>query len=153
MYALLVCQKICLLDWQVCRYASPALDIVYFLFSSTDRSLRHQFDSLLRIYHENLANVVRACGSDADKLMPFAELENQLRKFGRFGVALAPMMLQVIVSDGSHVVDMDEVAQEMAKSDADRKQIEWGKFDPETLAKYRERLGDVIDDAKRFGWI
>lgn len=85
--------------------------------------------------------------------MPFAELENQLRKFGRFGVALAPMMLQVIVSDGSHVVDMDEVAQEMSKSDADRKQIEWGKFDPETLAKYRERLGDVFDDAKRFGWI
>lgn len=85
--------------------------------------------------------------------MPFAELENQLRRFGRFGVALAPMMLQAILSDASHVVDMNEVAQEMAKPDADRKQIEWGKFDQETVAKYRERLGDVIDDAKRFGWI
>lgn len=111
------------------------------------------FDELINVYYQNLANVVRHCGCDVERLMPFAEFQSQLRKYGRYGLAMAPLLLQVIVSDSSSIVDMDEAALELSKPEAERKQIEFTKFSEESLAVYRQRLGDVIDDAKKFGWI
>lgn len=147
-------QNICLLDWQLLRLASPALDIVYFLFSSTDKALRQQhFDGLLRIYHQNLSTVVQACGSDVERLLPFAELQKQLRQFGRYGVVMAPLLLQAIVSNAETVVDMDELAVELSKPKADQKQVDFVRFDPDSVAKFTKRLGDVIDDAKLYGWL
>lgn len=147
-------QKICVLDWQICRIASPALDISYFFCSSTDKAMRDRhFDELINVYYQNLANVVRHCGSDVERLMPLAEFQNQLKTYGRYGLVMAPLLLQVIVSDPSSVVDMDEAALELSKPEAERKKLEFTKFSEESLAVYRQRLGDVIDDAKKFGWI
>lgn len=113
------------------------------------------YDELLRVYHSNLVAVGRACGVPADRpLLTFAQLEQQLREFGKYGVLMAPILLQVIVSEGSQIIDMDAAAIEMSRPDYDAsKEVKLVVFDEQTLAKYRERLGDVIDDAQRLGWI
>lgn len=116
--------------------------------------MRHQhYEQLINVYYRDLVTVVQSCGSNAEKLMPFAEVERQLRSFGRFGIAMAPLLLQVIVSDASNVADMDEMAHEMSKDEVDAKKVTFTNFNPESLARYRQRLGDVIDDGLRLGWI
>lgn len=40
------------LDWQMARYSSPVLDVVYFIFCCTTKQLRNaHYDELLHIYH------------------------------------------------------------------------------------------------------
>lgn len=47
---------ICLLDWQVSRIASPVLDVLYFIFSSTTKELRDaHYDDFLQMYHNTLS--------------------------------------------------------------------------------------------------
>lgn len=147
-------QSICLLDWQICRLCSPALDLAFFICSSTDRTLRERhLDDLLHVYHRNLSDLCRRCGSDADQLLPYVELQNQLRQFARYGVVMAPLLMQSIVSDASSIVDMDALAAELSKSVIDSSTIEFMRFDAVSLAKYRQRLSDAIEDAQRYGWI
>lgn len=45
-----------LLDFQISRYASPVLDLVFYIFCNTHQELRDQhYDSFLRVYHESLS--------------------------------------------------------------------------------------------------
>lgn len=113
---------------------------------------RH-YNQLLGIYHTNVTAVVSACGADIEKLLPFEQLHQQLRTFGRYGVVMAPILLQVIVADSSQIVDMDAMALELSKPGGRNKEVEISKFDEASLEMYRQRLGDVIDDALRLGWI
>lgn len=49
-------RKICLIDWQLSRYGSPALDIVYYIFLNTTRELRgRNYNIYLKTYHESLS--------------------------------------------------------------------------------------------------
>lgn len=44
------------LDYQLSRYASPACDIVYYLYCCTSKELRDaHYDTFLRTYHESLS--------------------------------------------------------------------------------------------------
>lgn len=50
-------KKTYIIDWQLCRYASPALDILYYIFCSTTKELRgRNYNVYLKTYHESLSN-------------------------------------------------------------------------------------------------
>lgn len=136
-----------MLDWQISRLGSPALDLTYFFFTSTDKALRDKhLNEFLQIYYTNLADTLRACGSDPDKLFTFDNLKAELKQFGIYGVIMAPMLLQILVNDPKNIKQMDEFVTEEAKQDI-------ATFDEESAARYVERLSDVLNDAKSFGWI
>lgn len=45
-----------LIDFQLARYASPALDLLYFIFCNTQKELRDQhYEEFLRVYHSTLS--------------------------------------------------------------------------------------------------
>lgn len=49
--------KACLVDWQIARYASPVLDVLYYIFLSTTRELRgRNYNIYLKTYYESLSN-------------------------------------------------------------------------------------------------
>lgn len=49
-----------LIDWQVCRNASPVLDVLYFLFGCTTKELRDDhYEDFLNVYHEQLSNHIQ----------------------------------------------------------------------------------------------
>lgn len=50
-------RKACFIDWQMSRYASPALDLTYYIFICTTRELRgRNYNIYLKTYHESLSN-------------------------------------------------------------------------------------------------
>lgn len=52
--------EISLFDWQISRYSSPIIDIVYFIFCSTTKELRDKhYDDFLNVYHTTLSTHIR----------------------------------------------------------------------------------------------
>ncbi|KAL5274236.1 hypothetical protein ACFFRR_000786 [Megaselia abdita] len=44
-----------LVDFQICKYGTPAQDLLYFLFSSPNQEIRlREFDYFIKCYHDNL---------------------------------------------------------------------------------------------------
>ncbi|XP_037052130.1 uncharacterized protein LOC119085750 [Bradysia coprophila] len=146
-------QKICLLDWQLGRYSSPVLDISYFMFSSTDRKLREQhFDKLIKIYHSSLSNTIRKLGSDPDKLFSFSDLQGELKRYGRFGLILAPILLQIITSNPGDIPDMDEFAEDMANKTKTMDESMATFASISSLEVYNQRVRDVVKDGMLLGY-
>lgn len=112
------------------------------------------FDALLRLYYDNVSETINQCGSRAEELFTFEDLQAQLKQFGRYGVIRAPILLQIIISDPSNLVDMDALAD--GGSGSESTQVAAGgmaQFDERSMVVFRQRVSDVLADAKRWGWI
>lgn len=109
---------VCFLDWQIGRYASPALDILYHIFSSTRKELRDRsYSELLRIYHTELSDTVRKLGSDPEKLFRFSDLTDELKRHGKFAVAMGVLLVAFVLAKQDEVRDMDEYSERLAKGE------------------------------------
>ncbi|XP_049960540.1 uncharacterized protein LOC126481084 isoform X2 [Schistocerca serialis cubense] len=88
---------VCLIDFQIARYASPALDISNLLYVCTTPEMRAQHGrQLLRDYHSSLVDTLRGLGCEqpsAEELWDMLEVE--MRDCGRFGLGLALDMLPI----------------------------------------------------------
>lgn len=99
-----------MIDFQLARYASPALDISFFIYSCTSEELRVQYyDELLKTYHDGLCEIVRDFGSNPDFLFPFSALEKELKSFGKFGVGMGIESIPFSVMDDSETADLDKI--------------------------------------------
>ncbi|XP_058443605.1 uncharacterized protein LOC131425603 [Malaya genurostris] len=142
-----------LLDWQICRYASPALDLMYLIFTSSNKAFRDQhYQSLIDLYHRSLSDFLRRLGSDPERLFPREALDQQLKQFGRFGLLMAVLILPMITTKSEDVPDLEEMAEKMENgfNIAD----EMNNFRSEdTEAIYRQKMSDCCRDMVQFGYI
>lgn len=52
--------EICFIDMQMSRYASPVIDLIYFIFTSTTKQMRDiHYEYLLKTYHDQLSAHIR----------------------------------------------------------------------------------------------
>lgn len=122
-----VAEEIRILDWPYIRYVSPALDLLFLIFSSTNKSLRDkEYGNLLKIYHSSLSNVVERLGSQPDKHFSFQDLEDQMKLCGNYALLLAPGMIDISLRDGT---------------DADKVQ-----------AEFDQRINDLVTDVVELGY-
>lgn len=99
-----------LIDWQISQYCSPATDLTYYLYSSTEQSLRtDHFDDLLHDYHGNLADLLQRLGGNAETQFSFDDLQRQLDTFGIYGLILAPVLIQIVTVKAGDLPDMDSM--------------------------------------------
>jgi len=140
-------KKICLLDWQISKCASPAMDICYYLMSSTNKAIRERTDELLAVYHNSLSDFMDRLGSDVNKWFTFNDLIDQLKAVGMYGVLMAPMLLQIMVSDSKNIIDLDSISKEKPEI------TDIAILDERTTKEFKQRLSDVIQDAIRMGWV
>lgn len=90
---------------------------------------------------------MRQLGSNPDDWFTFDDLLNQMKAVGKYGVLLAPALLQIMVSDPKNITNMDDAAQDINKL------RDFATFNEETANLFKERINDVIQDAVRLGWI
>lgn len=139
------------MDWQVIRYISPAIDLLYNIFTSTDKALREkEYDNLLKVYHDSLSNIVKLLGSNPDELFTLDDLKNELKICGNYAFLLAPMLISVSLADSSEITNLDEISDKIAKGESGHELIT-GLNDKAQL-EYDQRLNDVMDDLIRFGY-
>lgn len=133
------------MDWQIFRYVSPIVDIVYNLFSCTDGALRDkEYDNLIQLYHNSLSNTVRLLGSDAEELFTINDLQEELKKYGSFVLLMAPMLIQTSVADSSEISNLEEICEKMAVG-SERQEIITG-LNKTAQLEYDRRLNEVFED-------
>lgn len=134
----------------MCRYASPAIDLLYYLFIATDKALRaNEYQNLLRHYHGSLSDTIRALGSDPDQLFTFDDLQSELKRFGKFAFLGTPIMLRIILADPKDIRNYDDMKD--IKEELNNK-TNYNVLDTNADAVYRERMNDIICDLVDYGY-
>lgn len=129
------------MDWQLVRYGSPVLDLLYFIFCCTDEALRERhYDEMIRIYYTALKDLLEKVGSEAMDLFPLTALLRQMKTFGRFAVIMAALDVPILCTDPAKIQSHGDAAAAFAAS-------------PEAQRRYAYRMGGVIRDAIKYGYL
>lgn len=125
---------------------------MYFLFTSTTKELREKhIEEVLSIYHTALSTTIRELDSDADRLFSYGTFRQELIKFGKYGLLIAPMLLQVITADPTDIPDMDKLADDREKHGDTQPQPQF--LSAKTEQNYNKRMSDVIRDMEAYGFL
>lgn len=141
---------ICLVDYQFMRYSSPASELLYCIFTSTDKSTRDKhFESLLRIYYDRLATNIRKLGSDPTVLYPYEQLKRELPMCGDFLLLTLPMLTQVALVEARNASEVDDTFDVCIRG-AVRPDMLVG-LNANAQMEYGKRINDSIGDLERLG--
>lgn len=142
---------ICILDWQIIRFASAATDLVYNIFAATDKALRDkEFDNLIKLYYDSLSKTVKLLGSDPEKLFSLDDLNNELKRCGNFALITAPMILQVSQADSSEVSNMNEMLDNAVENGSEMNLVTG--LSGERQLKFGRRLNETVGDIISLGF-
>lgn len=140
-----------MIDWQLSRYCSPALDLLYNIFSSTDKAFRDKhFETLLQTYYASLSQMISRLGSSPKDLFTYEDLQSELRKFGEYVLLCAPMVIRIKVANAKDVRDLVEYSDVI---ETDPSVDLFLDFDEKTQLEYSRLVNEVVDDLIRYGFI
>lgn len=108
------------LDLQICRYASPVLDVLYVLFCCCTQETRRKYhDKLIHEYYDALSKRLVRADYDPNILFPYEVLSQHLAKFGKYAAGMATYTLSVFTSDDELQKAFDkDVLQERLQNDS-----------------------------------
>lgn len=139
------------MDFQLSRYSPPVLDLLYNIFSSTDKQFRAKnYDELLKTYYSSLSSIIEKLGSDPKKLYSFENLQAQLRKYGEFALLCGPMIIQIKVANAKDIGNLDEYA-ELVENGIEADLV--NKYDEETQMEYSTLINDLVTDLVNYGYV
>ncbi|XP_066602468.1 uncharacterized protein [Prorops nasuta] len=98
------------IDFQISRYASPAVDLSYMLFCCCTHELREKyFDTLLHQYHDALSDCLAQLDCDVKTLFPYEVLMDHLHKFSTFGAGMAIFVLHIFTDEDMQVTEIKAI--------------------------------------------
>ncbi|KAK5642417.1 hypothetical protein RI129_008584 [Pyrocoelia pectoralis] len=131
---------LCMIDWQLSRLASPALDILFFLSVCSDKNLReHHYDNLIQEYHKSFSSFLKQLGSDPNVLLPFEVLLHHLKEYGGFGLCNAMWLIPM-------------AAQECDFSKCTNEDALLKEFPTSPQQQYVPIIRDIITDFIKYGY-
>ncbi|XP_066992699.2 uncharacterized protein [Anabrus simplex] len=99
-------------DFQLSSLGSPALDLTYFLYSSSQNEVKaSHLDEVLKMYHTQLCETLAALGCSTD-VFSFQDLKNEMKRVAIYGFYAATTVLPIVVADAEEAPDMAEVTEE-----------------------------------------
>lgn len=128
------------------KYASPVIDLVYVIFTSTDKALRDQEyeNLLLHFYYDSLSKTITSLGSDPIELFSFENLQNELKRYGCFGLLQTPLILQyLLLTDSYETVNSSDMEKECQKHLI---------TESNGRSEYARRLNEVFEDIVNLGY-
>uniref|UniRef100_A0A904A421 CHK kinase-like domain-containing protein n=1 Tax=Anopheles quadriannulatus TaxID=34691 RepID=A0A904A421_ANOQN len=148
--------KIKLIDWQLSRYGTPVLDLVYFIFNCTDEEMRsHSYQRLLSIYYQSLSEHLHNLGGDVERQFPRSAFREQLKKFGRYGLLIAMLIMPMICTPNDELPDTNKAMEGLVKENPDgddEVNFEYGTTEKAAI-RYQKRMSGCIRDMIRLGYI
>lgn len=76
----------------------------------------------------------------------------ELKRNGRFGLIMAPVLLQIITSNPDEIPDMDEMAENMANNTKTMDESMAAFTGMSSLEAYNQRVRDVVKDGLLLGY-
>ncbi|XP_014206607.1 uncharacterized protein LOC106638092 [Copidosoma floridanum] len=106
-------EAVCLVDFQLSRVGSLALDLAYLFYCCTSGDVRKAFmNQLLQHYHRHLMSSLCTLNPTAestrDPIVMWSLLTEEMRRCGRFGLGLAVDMLPISTCASDQAPDLYE---------------------------------------------
>ncbi|KAF5285448.1 hypothetical protein FQR65_LT02288 [Abscondita terminalis] len=137
---------VCILDWQLSYYGSPALDLVYFIFSCTEKELRDKHYTILtEEYYSMFSNTLTEMGGNPQQQFLFQTLQEHLKKYGVFGLYTALISLLAANNESSEISDVRDISEAGDLINQIRKNSKDDYL-------YNQRIKDIIMDIERLGY-
>ncbi|XP_037295154.1 uncharacterized protein LOC119189473 [Manduca sexta] len=131
-----------IVDYQTILEASPAIDLVYFIFTGTDKKFRDQYyEQLLDHYYKELSLAMKRLALNPDEIYPREDFDFEYKTKLPLGLTLAMMTLPLITVDEKNAPNVD-------------KNLGMDNFLVDNTSDIlRERLNGVVDDFVRWGLV
>uniref|UniRef100_A0ABD2XMK2 CHK kinase-like domain-containing protein n=1 Tax=Trichogramma kaykai TaxID=54128 RepID=A0ABD2XMK2_9HYME len=140
--------EVLMLDFQLARSASPILDLSFFMYSCTEKTLRDQhFDNWLKMYHDELSRVIALLGSDPQKVYSCATFMNEVQEKFVHGVTYSLESVTFSMLSSDETFDLDAMKDE--KVDI----VDVFTLKNIEKSEKRKRLTDVISHAVERGFL
>ncbi|XP_047487062.1 uncharacterized protein LOC125037864 [Penaeus chinensis] len=107
--------EVLFLDFQLCRQASLAVDLNYFLFSNFDRKDRKEkMGQYLSLYHSSFAKVL----ASASLTMPYTieEITKEFKRKNIYQIICGSILIPLLVSETQELIDFDSASGGRAKN-------------------------------------
>lgn len=144
--------EIVFIDWQISRYSSPVLDLVYFIFCCTDKDTRDEYyTSLIQFYHESLYKLLQKFGENGNNYFPYTKLEEHLKMFGRFGLLMSLCLVPFTTIPPEELPDMDKAMEEMVSNN--NGDIAMLKAAEKNSERVESRIRDIVLDMENYGYL
>lgn len=139
------------MDWQLAHYCSPVVDVLYNIFTSTDKAFRDQhYTTLLNAYYSSLCDMIRKLGSEPQKLYKFEDFLQQLGQFSEYALLYAPIIFSFRLAQADNVENLDIYAEHIENG----RDIDLIRdFDVETQKVYKRLINDAVTDLVGYGYI
>lgn len=139
--------RLVMLDWQLTKYGSPALDFLHFMFLSTDESFRrNHYDNMLQTYHNALLGHLERLGSEnATERFPLTSLMRLLKTQAKYAVTLAVLHIPMTIFKAGEEATGQE--------DGNDKENNGSRTSETVDAKYHNRMNGFLKDVFRLGYL
>lgn len=99
------------MDWQLARFGSPVLDLSYFLYTSASKDILDDLSKLLKLYHDSVAEHLSKFNCSIDELFAYSILEEHWKKYAKFGLGMAFLVVHVMVMDENELPNVSSETQ------------------------------------------
>ncbi|EDW26488.1 GL13040 [Drosophila persimilis] len=133
--------SIIIIDFQLARCSSLALDLSFFIYSCTSQELREKhYEELLRAYLDSAQSLITDLGGNAESIISWDSLKAELVQFGRFGCGMGIESLPMTMMEDEEVADLDAIKENAILTDI------WNITPFKEPAK-QQRLADIFKHA------
>lgn len=133
-----------IIDWQLARFASPVLDLSYFLYTSGNKKIFSNLNKYLKVYYNSLSKFLENTSND---LFPFEVLQEHWKTFSKFGLGMAFLVVNVMLMDNKALPDV--TTEEQTSEDF----IKSFQANSGNDAQYFARMRDIILHFYENGWL
>ncbi|XP_073833395.1 uncharacterized protein [Musca autumnalis] len=140
-------EAIKIIDFQLARCASLAVDISFFIYSCTSHELReNHYEELLRAYHESACDLIKDLGADPESVFSWQSFLDELKEFARFGCGMGIESLPMSMLEEDEIADLDEIS-------ADSVLVDVWNLKPFQEQHKRQRIADMFKHAIDQGYV
>ncbi|XP_067004348.2 uncharacterized protein [Anabrus simplex] len=102
-------QEVRLVDFQISRYCSPAIDIIYFMNTSPQEEVRLKYeDKLIEEYYTSLVSSLILLDLE-DKVVPLQMIRNEIKDKAFYGVIIACTIFCNVLADDDVIPDFSKL--------------------------------------------
>jgi hypothetical protein len=106
------------IDFQISRYTSPAVDLLYFIYSSPSEDVRSEYtENLLETYHRELSYTLKVLGCEHHKFT-IEQLKKECEDKAFFGLITACTVLLAVLGEPTEIYDMENFKEDGSPLDS-----------------------------------
>jgi hypothetical protein len=104
-------------DFQISRYTTPVLDLLYFIYSSPSEDVRSEYtEFLLETYHKEMHNILKVLGCEHHKFT-IEELKKEFEEKSFFGLIIIFNILPAVLAEPADAFDRENLKEDGTTSD------------------------------------